>query len=99
MHQLVAVDAQDAQDGRLDDSADRSYNRCLGFGAAHAFKEGFEATRVVGGNLDQKARARLREEARRGAYKAKYAESLDEIFGRPANVDDFELIYRLTSRN
>ncbi len=33
------------------------------------------------------------------AYQAKYAEALDEIFGRPATVDDFELIYRLTPRN
>ena len=33
------------------------------------------------------------------AYQAKYAESLDEIFGRPTTVDDFELIYRLTPRN
>ena len=32
------------------------------------------------------------------AYQAKYAEALDEIFGRPATVDDFELIYRLTAR-
>ena len=33
------------------------------------------------------------------AYQAKYSDSLNEIFGRPATVDDFELIYRLTPRN
>jgi hypothetical protein len=33
------------------------------------------------------------------AYKEKYAEALDEIFGRSATVDDFELLYRLTPRS
>ena len=33
------------------------------------------------------------------SYQAKYGESLDEVFGRPVTVDDFELIYRLTPRN
>jgi hypothetical protein len=32
------------------------------------------------------------------AYAAKYGEDLDAIFGRPATVDDFALVYRLTPR-
>jgi hypothetical protein len=31
-------------------------------------------------------------------YAAKYGEDLDGIFGRPATVDDFALVYRLTPR-
>jgi hypothetical protein len=31
------------------------------------------------------------------AYHAKYADDLDAIYGRPATVEDFELIYRLSS--
>ena len=32
------------------------------------------------------------------AYSKKYGEALDAIFGRPATVDDFALVYRLTKR-
>lgn len=32
------------------------------------------------------------------AYSEKYGEDLDAIFERPATVDDFELLYRLTRR-
>lgn len=32
------------------------------------------------------------------AYKTKYGEDLDAIFGRPATVDDFDLVYRLTPK-
>jgi hypothetical protein len=33
------------------------------------------------------------------AYSKKYHEHLDAIFGRPATVDDFSLVYRLTPRD
>lgn len=33
------------------------------------------------------------------AFQAKYAESIQELCGRPMTVDDFELLYRLTLRN
>jgi len=33
------------------------------------------------------------------AYAEKYGEDLDAIFGRPATVDDFALVYRLTARD
>ena len=32
------------------------------------------------------------------AYQAKYGADLDAIFGRPATVDDFQRVYRLTPR-
>ena len=32
------------------------------------------------------------------AYAEKYGEDLEEVFGRPATVEDFELVYRLTAR-
>jgi hypothetical protein len=32
------------------------------------------------------------------AYALKYGEDLDAVFGRPATVDDFKLVYRLTPR-
>ena len=32
------------------------------------------------------------------AYAAKYGEELVEIYGRPATVEDFDLVYRLTRR-
>ena len=33
------------------------------------------------------------------AYQAKYSEDLQEMYGRPTTVDDFELFYRLTPRS
>ncbi len=33
------------------------------------------------------------------AYAAKYGKDLDAVFGRPATVEDFALVYRLTSRD
>ena len=33
------------------------------------------------------------------AFQAKYAESIQELYGRPMTEDDFELLYRLTSRD
>lgn len=33
------------------------------------------------------------------AFQSKYAESIDELYGRPMTVDDFELLYRLVPRN
>ncbi len=33
------------------------------------------------------------------AYAAKYGEDLEAIFDRPATVDDFALVYRLTARD
>lgn len=33
------------------------------------------------------------------AYQAKYAEQIDELYGEPVTVDDFELLYRLTPRD
>ena len=32
-------------------------------------------------------------------YQAKYAESIDEIYGHLLTADDFEFLYRLTPRN
>ena len=32
------------------------------------------------------------------AYQAKYAEAIQELYGQPVAVDDFELLYRLTPR-
>lgn len=32
------------------------------------------------------------------AFQAKYASQIDELYGRPMTVDDFELLYRLTPR-
>ena len=33
------------------------------------------------------------------AFQEKYAESIQELYGRPMTVDDFELLFRLTVRN
>lgn len=46
----------------------------------------------------EKVRDRSELERVVAAYQAKYGEDLDAIFGRPATVDDFPLVYRLTPR-
>lgn len=35
----------------------------------------------------------------RAAYAEKYGQDLEAIFGRPATVEDFQLVYRLTARD
>jgi hypothetical protein len=47
----------------------------------------------------EKVSDRTESERVAAAYAAKYGEDLDAIFGRPATVDDFVLVYRLTARD